>query len=286
MQINFSLLYMIGAAFFFAVMGACVRFASTSIPIMEIVFFRSFIGLIIVIPLMVIRKRSFLGSSQSILVIRGLTGFVALSNYFLAISMIPLATAVMLNYTSPLFIALLAPLLLRERFDYHVFWMIVIGFVGVICIVKPVIDVSLVGAGIGLLSGMFAAFAYMSISAAKKKGNNSLTIIFYFMVISSILSFPFMVYHFQMPNMTETIYIVGLSICATIAQILMTKAYHHGKTASTSAYSSMIIIFAFIFGMIFWHEIPTLWSVAGGCLIFISIVYIAHRESRMLLRNA
>ena len=274
---TYSAMHMIGAAFFFALMGVCVRLASASLPVMEIVFFRSILGLAFVSVLMVIRRRSFVGRNPILLILRGLVGFIALSLYFWAISLIPLATAVMLNYTSPLFVAVLAPILLREKFDIRIFLLIMIGFVGVVFIVKPVVEINCYGALIGLVSGLFAAFAYLCVSALKKK-HASLTIIFHFMFLSTLLSFPIMVAQFKFPQLHEFVYLLGVAFCATVAQILMTRAYRFGKTASISAYSSMIIVFALILGIVMWLEIPSIWSLMGGCIIISSVFFIAKRE--------
>ena len=208
---------------------------------------------------------------------RGLSGFLALSFYFWSISKIPLAMAVMLNYTSPLFVAFLAPLVLKENFNKNIFFLILMGFMGVILIVKPSPDTDLTGALIGLISGIFAAFAYLSIGALRED-HSSLTIVFYFFWVSTLLSLPLVWPYFQIPTFREAVYLLGTGFFATAAQILMTRAYRLGPTAATSAYSSSIMLFSLLWGMIFWKEIPTLLSILGGVLVVISVIFISQKE--------
>jgi len=277
-----SALLMIISSFFFALMGVCVRLASQSVPVTEIVLFRSVIGLILIIPIILFQGVSFIGHRPLMLIVRGVTGFLALSLYFFAISKIPLATAVMLNYTSPLFVAVLAPFVLREHFNVKIFLIILLGLVGVILIVKPHPHTDLFGALMGLVSGVFAACAYLSIGALRKN-HSSLTIVFYFFWVSTVLSIPFAYSSFKVPNFREFIYLAGTGIFATVAQILMTRAYRLGTTAATSAYSSSIVLFSLTFGMMIWKEIPTLISVMGGILVVISVVLISQMERTEVL---
>jgi drug/metabolite transporter (DMT)-like permease len=277
-----SALLMIISSFFFALMGVCVRLASQTVPVTEIVLFRSVIGLFLIIPMIIVQRVSFIGRRPLILIIRGVTGFVALSLYFFAISKIPLATAVMLNYTSPLFVAFMAPFVLREHFNLKIFLIILLGFVGVLLIVKPQHHTDLFGALMGLVSGVFAAGAYLSIGALRKD-HSSLTIVFYFFWISTILSIPFTWASFKMPTLHEFIYLSGTGVFATVAQILMTRALRLGETATTSAYASSIVLFSLTFGVIFWKEIPTLISIIGGILVVTSVVLISQMERTEVL---
>jgi drug/metabolite transporter (DMT)-like permease len=263
-------------------MGVCVRLASQTVPVTETVLFRSVIGLILIIPMIIVQRASFIGHRPLILIVRGVTGFLALSLYFFAISKIPLATAVMLNYTSPLFVALLAPFVLKENFNLKIFLIIILGFAGVILIVKPHPHTDLFGALMGLISGVFAACAYLSIGVLRKE-HSSLTIVFYFFWVSTLLSIPLTWTSFKIPTFHEWIYLAGTGIFATAAQILMTRAYRLGETATTSAYSSSIVIFSLILGMIIWKEIPTLVSIVGGILVVISVVLISQIERTEVL---
>lgn len=276
-----SSIFMVIASFLFALMGVCVRFASETVPIPEIVFFRSIIGLVLIIPVMLHQKASFRGKRPAILLIRGVTGFLALSLYFWSISKIPLATAVMLNYTSPLFVSFLAPVILKEPFDRKTFFLILLGLFGVLLIVHPQPHMNLWGALVGLVSGIFAAFAYLSIGAVKKD-DSSLTIVFYFFWVASLLAIPAAWSTFKIPNPRESLCLFGTGLFATIAQVFMTRAYRIGNTTTTSAYSSSIVLFSIFCGMIFYREIPNWICIIGGLLVVISVVLIAKSEKTAL----
>lgn len=268
---------MILASLLFSWMGVCVRFASQTIPVSEIVFFRSIIGLVLILPVMLLQKAPFKGHRPLVLCTRGVTGFFALALYFYAVSKIPLATAVTLNYTSPLFVALLAPLILKERFHLRVFLLIVLGFLGVVLIVRPTPQMDLHGACLGLISGVFAAFAYLCIGSLRRD-HGSLTIVFYFFWVATLMALPWALPVFEVPNLRESLYLLGTGVFATIAQVLMTKAYRIGTTAGASAYSSSIVLFSLLLGIIFWQEIPDLFSIVGGGLVVLSVVFISRFE--------
>lgn len=272
---------MIISSLLFAMMGVCVRFASSTVPVTEIILFRSVIGLFLIIPIMLIKKASFIGNRPRVLLVRGLTGFCALSLYFLAISRIPLATAVMLNYTSPLFVALMAPFILKEKFNGKIFSLILLGFTGVGLIVHPSSHMDFSGSFIALISGIFASFAYISIGALRQD-HSSLTIVSYFFTVSSVLSIPIAWTTFKIPTRLEFLYLAGTGVFATIAQIFMTRAYRIGSTSATSAYASTIVLFSLFFGMVFWRENPTLMTLIGGILVVISVVLVARIEKQEL----
>ena len=274
---NASALYMILSSFLFAWMGVCVRLASPALPVSEVIFFRGLIGLILILPILFIQKTSIWGTHRWKLMARGFFGFMALSLYFWSISRIPLATAVMLNYTSPLFVACLAPLLLKEKFRWKIFIWILLGFIGVILIVNPQPDTNHWGQIIGLISGIFASLAYLSIGALKEL-ESSLTIVFYFFIVATVGILPIAILEFKMPTPQEMIYLSGVGVSSTVAQILMTKAYRMGTTATTSAYSSSIVLFSFILGIIFWNEWPPFSSFIGGIFIVLSVIWIAKLE--------
>ncbi len=251
--------------------------ASLTIPVSEIVLFRSLVGFFMLVPIMIMKKTPFIGKRPWLLLARGISGFLALSFYFWSISRIPLATAVMLNYTSPLFVACLAPFFLKEPFDKKIFILILLGLIGVILIVHPDHNMDLWGALIGLISGIFAAFAYLSIGAVRKD-DSSLTIVFYFFWVSCLLSIPIAWKSFKIPHLSELAYLFGTGLFATIAQIFMTKAYRLGNTATTSAYSSSIVLFSIFCGALFWNELPNVFSILGGLLVVICVIFISRIE--------
>lgn len=274
---NLSAILMITSSFLFALMGVCVRFASQTLPVSEVVLFRSLVGLILILPIMILKKARFLGQRPQILATRGIAGFLALSLYFWAITKIPLATAVMLNYTSPLFVAILAPFILKEKTNWKIFAVILLGLIGIIFVVDPHSGINIQGAWIGLISGVFAALAYLSIGSLRRD-HSSLTIVFYFIWISTALAIPVAWTSFRIPNLLEALYLTGTGTFATLAQILMTEAYQKGSTAATSAYSSSIVLFSMILGGLIWKEIPTILSIVGGGLIVLSVILISRLE--------
>ena len=110
---------MVKASFAFSLMALGVKLVSRTLPSLEAVFFRSLIGTIMIVAVMKAKGVSLWGRKKGLMILRGLSGFVALSLHFYTIEHLPLGTAVMLNYTSPIFVAVFAVLFLKERILGH-----------------------------------------------------------------------------------------------------------------------------------------------------------------------
>ena len=137
--------WMVLAAASFGLMGVFVKLASATLGTVELVFWRTAFAVVVLGGAALLRRQRFATPLLGQHLKRGLLGYVSLLCYFYAISHLPLATAVTLNYTSPLFLALLSVLLLRERLPRSAWLAIVLGFAGVALLLKPTL------AGLGLL---------------------------------------------------------------------------------------------------------------------------------------
>lgn len=167
---------MAGASLAFALMAVCVKLASETLPVLEVVFFRSFMGMLMISLLMLHKGVPFWGKEQAKLILRGLSGFVALTLHFITIAHLPLGMAVILNYTAPIYVATLSVLFLQEKPGFFLWAMIFLSFAGVYLLTNP-------GTGqrfpaspgdlfyvvLGLLSGLAAAVAYTAIRAIRHR---------------------------------------------------------------------------------------------------------------------
>ena len=170
---------MLYSSFSFSLMALCVKWASPNLPSPEIVFFRSILGLLMTYAVIQRKKLALGGEHWQTLVLRGISGFSALSLYFYTLSRLPLGTAVLLNYTSPVFSTLLAVLFLKERPNLILISMTLSAFAGIYLLVDQPQITDHTAVWTGLLSAVCAAVAYVSIRAIKHRVP-PVVVIFYF----------------------------------------------------------------------------------------------------------
>lgn len=274
---------MILAALSFSVMVIFVKVASKNLSPMEVVFVRSILGTG-AIALMIWKERaSWLGQNQKIMVLRGIFGFGALAMHFYAIAKLNLATAVILNYTAPIFVAVFARLILGEKSSRIVNLAVVSSFIGLYLLASPQFEAKPVPFLIGVLSGIFAALAYVMIRFGGEN-ESPYTIIFYFTAISTIGSFPLMLPHVRWPNLNEWLALTGLSVGAFFGQVWLTKSIQRAPISLVLPFSYLTPVFAAMAGVFIWKEYLSAQSVVGGIVIILSgvVIYLRGRKTSFI----
>lgn len=247
---------MLVAALGFAIMGALVKIGAQKFSPAELVFYRSLFGLLSIWLFILLQKlplaTPFIGKHMS----RALVGFTSLVLFFYAIAHLPLATAITLNYTSPLFLALFMPFLLHEKPRKILLLALVIGFIGVSLLLKPTIDQDSWFAGLlGLFSGIGAALAYVHVKQLGKVNEPDWRTVFYFTLVSTIGAGIWMLFDsFQQINWQDLLTLSGLGLSATIAQLALTRAYRTGDTLVVASLAYVTILLASLFGILWWNE--------------------------------
>jgi drug/metabolite transporter (DMT)-like permease len=266
---------MLVAALGFAVMGALVKVGSAKFSSAELVFYRSIFGLMAIYVYIFAKKLPLATPVIGKQILRALVGFASLVLFFYAIAHLPLATAVTLNYTSALFLALLMPLMLHEKPKSILYAMILLGFVGVVLLLKPSFAKQDLAAGaVGLLSGFGAAFAYAHVKQLGNLGEPDWRTVFYFTLISTFASgFWMLLQTYTSMRLQDMPTLLGLGVSATIAQLAMTRAYRTGITLTVASLAYTTVIFASLFGVLFWQETLSYSEyMAIGIIIFSGIV--------------
>ena len=258
---------MLAAGLLFACMGVFVKLGSPHFSSAELVFYRSAIGLVAIYAVTRHQRLSLATRHWKMHLWRSLSGFIALLLYFYAISQLPLATAVTLNYTSPLFLALLTTFWLKERAHWPLVMAIILGFAGVLLLLRPTLNHEQFFAGcIGLVSGFFAAIAYFNIKQLGKTGEPEWRVVFYFTLLCTIGAGLWMLLTgFHGINQKSLLILLGLATSATLAQFAVTRAYGRGKTLVSGALAYSTVVFASLFGIALWGEVlpVTGWLAIG-----------------------
>lgn len=272
-RFSFSVRCMLLSALGFALMGACVKAASTyGIPVLEIVAARALVSLVISYLDIRRKKLSVWGNNRGLLLARGIVGTFALMCVFFAVTTLPLTEATFLQYTYPAFIAVIALLALKERVQLSTIVCISLSLIGLIIIVQPSLSMETAAALpllsiVAALTGAFgSAVAYVLVRRLSQSEDSSV-IIFYFPLIALPISMLLLRDGFIMPGWKETILLILVGIFTQIGQVGLTKAMSADSAGKVAGYSYIQVIFAAVLGFVFFDELPTLWTVTGGSFI-------------------
>ena len=262
----------------YATMGAFVKAASAGLDVWTIVFYRSVFLVLALGLLFRWQGRSLRIHHPRLLFIRCVTGFGALVCYFFAISAIPLADAITLQRTFPIWIALLSGIALGERTPLPTVLWICAAFVGATMIVAPGWTDVDPYALVALASALLSSFAYLSIRALRR-WEEAETIVFYFGIFALLASTPMALVKGIAPPSEFWIYLVAIGLFATLGQIAMTHAYHYAHAAFVGAFSYGGVVVGVALGFFFFDEKLSGITTFGIALIVLAGVALSRRRS-------
>ena len=266
-SIDRGVLFMLLSSFFGALNGAIAKILSDSMDPVEVVFYRNLLGGLIVLYSLQKIKVSFNPSKIHLLFLRGLFGGTAMVLFFYTISTIPLGEAVVLNKTSPFFVTILAYYLMKEKVNLPTFFALIIGFIGVVFIMKPFgVEIS-IDHIFGVLSGFFSAAAYATIKKVKDI-YDARVIMLSFMLIGVII--PFLLFLFTPyiefkihTNLVVWSLIALMAILSTASQWFLTRAYSLSRASIIGVVGYSSIPFAVGFGVVLGDSLPDMYTFLG-----------------------
>lgn len=270
-------LWMLFAAFSFSLMGVGVKLASEFYTTGEIVFYRSLIGVAIMWIMLRSQGIPVRTPHMATHIKRSLFGVTALLLWFTSITMLPLATAMTLNYMSPVWIALIlgasaALAGTAGAADRKLIGAILLSFGGVICLLQPSVGQDqLTGGMIGLISGVFTALAYVEVRQLGQLGEPEGRIVFYFSAVGLVCGLVWMLYSGPRPHTWHGAgLLLAIGILATLGQTSMTRAYKRGNTLLTANLQYAGIVFSSLWGILVWDDKLNWISWLGMALIVAS----------------
>jgi drug/metabolite transporter (DMT)-like permease len=264
---------MLCASLLFAVMGVCVKFASAQYSAGEMVFYRSLVGALFIFGLTRFRSVSLATAIPAMHFWRSASGVLSLMLWFYSISGLPLATAMTLNYMSSVWMALFliggSVLVGATRVDGRLVAAVLLGFAGVALVLRPTVDQQQLWHGLtGLLSGMLAALAYLQVTALGRAGEPEERIVFYFSLGGLAAGALWMLLLGASAHTPRgSMLLLAIGLLATVAQMMMTRAYRIGRTLANASLQYLGIVFSFVFGVLLFDDPVTLSAVAGMVLI-------------------
>jgi len=269
-------LFAIGAAAAFACMSALIKIAGEGLPNPVIVFFRNFFALVVLAPWLLARRGSGVTLATrrpGMHLLRATTGLGAMYCFFFAISQLPLASAVLLNYSQPLFLPFIAWAWIGERPPTRIYPAVILGFVGVILILKPGLGWAGPAGLFGLGAGILAA---ISMAAIRRMSSTepTLRIVMYFSVLATLVSAVPAAMYWQTPDTTEWLALAGAGVIAVAGQLFLTQAYSLAPAAHIGALIYTTVLFAALIGWLVWHENPDALSIVGGLTVILAALIV------------
>ena len=264
---------MVLASFLFATMGVCVKLASAQYAAGEIVFYRGLTGTLMMLALSRWQGGTVATRLPAMHFWRSLTGVVSLFMWFYAIGKLPLATAMTLNYMSSVWMALFliggAVMLGSTRIDGRLIATVLCGFAGVALILRPTIEQEQLWHGVvGLLSGMMAAMAYLQVTALGRAGEPEYRTVFYFALGGVVAGTIGTLWTgFSAHTLAGAALLLAVGLLATVAQLMMTRAYSTGRTLVNASLQYLGIAYSFVYGVLLFNDRVTWMALAGMVLI-------------------
>lgn len=271
-------LLVLSSALLFALMGGIIKFLSQQLPLEMVVFFRNLFGLLVLLPLLLRHGVGQLRTRQLHLhLTRSLFGLSAMYCFFYAISRLHLAEAVLLNYTAPLYIPLLAWWWLKEASPRRLKSALLLGFAGIVLILKPGMAIFQAQALVGVLAGLFTAGAFVALR--RMAGSEPpLRTVFYFALIATLVSALPLLWHWRAPPAGIWLLLLAMGGVASAGQLLLTRAYAYAPAAWVGSFTYTIIPLSALVGWWGWGETPDLLSLLGALLVVSAAVLVLRLE--------
>ena len=262
----------------FAIMHGLVRFVSEVLPPFQIAFFRNIFGLAFLLPLLMRSRFAILRTQKiGLHALRGVINIGAMLMFFTALSISPLAKVTALSFTAPVFMAILAVLVLGERFRIYRWLAILFGFAGMLIILRP--GIVAIDTGALLVTGAAALWAVaMIIIKILSRTDSSLTIVAYMGIFLGVFSVFPALWVWQPFGFETLCWMVLIGLFGTIAQMTLSQALKETDPTALMPFDFLKLIWTAIIGAWFFAEIPDVFTWIGAAVIFSSGLFIAYRE--------
>lgn len=274
-------LWMIASGLGFSIMAVGIKLLGHRLDSVQIAFFRVLIGFLAILPFVASMPLAQLKTRHlHVHVVRGVFGLAAMYCSYYAIARMPLADYTALSFTKPLFATLLAILILGEIVRWRRWTATLLGFVGVLIMVRP-------GAGTfqpAALAALADAFSIAFLITLVKRlpaQETPLGMLFYFGVFATALSIGPAIYYWQWPTLYEWTLLIGVGVLGALSQSFWIRSFRAGEASVVAPFDYLRLPIAATIGFIGFAELPSLWTFVGAGVIVGSTLYIAHRDAQL-----
>jgi len=272
-------LWMIFAGVFFTFLGVMIRMANKEVHVLEIVFFRYFISLLIMAPWMMrLGLNGLKGKNIKLLFARSVSSYMGAMLWFASIIYLPLAEATALGYTTPLFATLGAVLFLDEVVRKRRWWALFAGFAGTMIILRPGFEAITLPALYAIGGAIFIATSALLVKVLNRTDSPD-TIVLYMAVFSTPLSLVAALFVWVTPSLETLFWLTGIGLFSTLAHLAYTRSFAIADASVVLPYDYIRLLTVAAVGFGIYGEVPDIWTWVGAGVIIGSAFYIARREA-------
>ena len=278
--------FMLASTLCFGVMAIAIRLASHTLSTVEIAFFRNFFGLMTVLPLVMRMDPAALRTKQlPRYFVRCVIGIFSMLCGFWAIGHLPLAQAISLSYSSPVFVTILAAVMLGETVRGRRWAAVAAGFIGVLVIVRPFSHEFTGGTLIALLAAVLSAVVAIQIKQLARVDAANTIVLYTYLFWVPISLIPAL-FAWEWPQGIVWLWVVGAGLFGTGGQVLWTHALKLGEVSALTPISFIQLPLVALVGWLWFNESVDVYTWIGAGIILAANAYIAHREAVLLRRHA
>ncbi|UTA56003.1 DMT family transporter [Lysobacter soli] len=277
---------MLASTLCFGVMAIAIRLASHTLSTVEIAFFRNFFGLMTVLPLVMRMDPAALRTKQlPRYFMRCVIGIFSMLCGFWAIGHLPLAQAISLSYSSPVFVTILAAVMLGETVRGRRWAAVAAGFIGVLVIVRPFSHEFTGGTLIALLAAVLSAVVAIQIKQLARVDAANTIVLYTYLFWVPISLIPAL-FAWEWPQGIVWLWVIGAGLFGTGGQVLWTHALKLGEVSALTPISFIQLPLVALVGWLWFNESVDVYTWIGAGIILAANAYIAHREAVLLRRHA
>lgn len=258
----------------YAIMSGFVKACSlAALPSQEIMFFQVLVALLVLSPWFIkYAGQELVPKNKWLTAGRAIFGLLSFYLFFVAVKLVPLVNAVLLQNTTPFFIPLLGLILLRKKIALRVWATIAVGFIGVILVLNPGQGFLRMGNIIALAAGLCSAVTTIIVGRLENKGESAQTILLYFLAITILITGLWSIPVWKTPHGIFWIYLAGAGVLFAAFQILFMLALKFASAITIAPFIYLVVIFSGVVDWMVWHQIPHLMTVVGAVIVIASAI--------------
>ena len=262
-------------------MGTFIKLAQEELNVFTTGFLRFFFGFLIIIPYILKTKfKVFNTSNLKIHILRSALNLPAMLLGFAALAILPLEKMTAIHFVVPLMVTILAVIFLKEKIYLYRSLALIIGFLGVLIILRPgIVDIS-IGIYMALTSSLIWSVVII-LTKKVSKDDSAITILSHQYLYMSLFSLPLVIYFWDQPNLKTIIFILCAAMSGTILHIALNHAYKLVDVSMTQPYSFLGLVVSSVIGYFVFSDKPDLYTWLGASVIFCGVILISYRELQL-----
>lgn len=273
--------WLVSGGFIFTSNSAMIRLLSEELESVQTAFFRAFFSVLLLTPMMLTgRVKPWKSERIQGHFWRTAMGTTSMVLGFYAVSMLPLADATALAFSQPLFSVVLGAIVLGEKVRWRRWTATIVGFVGVLVMVRPGAGSLQPGAAVAILNALASATSILLVRRLSDS-EKPLMILTQFALFSTLLLAGPAIWFWKWPSAWGWALAIGVSISATIGQYFWVQAFAVGEMSAVAPFDYLRLPFAVFVGWMIWAEMPVIWTYVGAAIVIASALYIAYREAQI-----